>query len=550
MDSSQKERAVVSYDYIVIGGGSAGCVAAWRLTQEFGAKVLLLEAGGPDDGWLLRIPAGFVKLLSSKKYMSHHETVPQPQLDGRVLTIPQGRVLGGGSSINAQAYMRGRIADYDAWGELAGSEAWSWEKILPHFKALEGNQRFNDELHGIDGPLKVGSGGFVCDMTHMFVRAVQGMGVPFRADFNNGSPGGVGYLQITGTPGRRCSAVDAFLRPVMDNPNLHLRTHAHVTKIIVQNGRAMGVEFIHDGKIESAHVDGEVLVAGGAFVSPKLLMLSGIGPADHLRSLGIEVKVDLPGVGQNLQDHPGSPVVASTNGNYGHFGHDRGLKMVLNGIEYVLFRRGRITSTGVEACSFHVPEDGTGDPVMQVYCVPTTSYAGDVPAVDGVTLHTVLLRPRSVGWVKLRSADPNDMPLVHPNYLEHPDDMRHHVAGVRAVREIMRSRPLADVIVDELLPGPQATSDEDIAAHLRRTARTDFHPVGTCRMGRSGDPATVVGPDLAVQGVMGLRVIDASIMPKLVSANTNAPTMAIADRAISLVRGVERVATGATAARA
>lgn len=530
----------MSYDYIVIGGGSAGCVAAWRLTQEFGARVLLLEAGGPDGNWLLKIPAGFVKLLSNAKYVAHHETVPQPQLDNRKLTIPQGRVLGGGSSINAQAYMRGRIQDYDQWGEACGSDLWSWAKILPHFKALEGNQRFNNAHHGIDGPLKVGSGGFVCEMTNIFLRTAQGMGLPFRHDFNDGAPGGVGYLQITGTPGRRCSAVDAFLRPVMQNPRLHLRTQAQVSRILVENGRTVGVEYRHEGKTQTAHADGEVLLAAGAFVSPQLLMLSGIGPADQLKEHGIAVKVDLPGVGQNLQDHPGSPVVASTNGDYGHYGQDRGLKMALNGLEYVLFQRGRITSTGVESCSFHVPEDGTGDPVMQVYCVPTTSYAGDVPDVDGVTLHTVLLRPRSAGWVKLRSADPGDMPLVHPNYLEHPDDLRHHIAGVKIVREMMRTRPLADVIKDELLPGPRAVSDEDIAAHLRRTARTDFHPVGTCRMGRPGAPDTVVGPDLAVQGVDGLRVIDASIMPKLVSANTNAPTMAIADRAISIMRGVER----------
>jgi len=530
----------VTYDYVVIGGGSAGCVAAWRLTQEFGAKVLLLEAGGPDDNWLLRIPAGFVKLLSNKKYVTHYETVPQPQLDNRVLSIPQGAVLGGGSSINAQAYMRGRIRDYDEWGEMSGSPLWSWAKILPHFRALEGNLRFNNEFHGIDGPLKVGQGGFVCEMTNIFLRTAQGLGLPFRHDFNNGAPGGVGYLQITGTPGRRCSAVDAFLRPVMDAPNLHLRTRALVSRIVVENGRAVAVEYRHEGRQETARVDGEVLLAAGAFVSPKLLMLSGIGPADHLREHGIAVQADLPGVGQNLQDHPGSPVVAATNGNYGHFGQDRGLKMALNGVEYLLFRRGRITSTGVESCSFHVPEDGHGDPVMQVYCVPTTSYAGDVPNVDGVTLHTVLLRPRAVGWLKLRSADPADQALVHPNYLGHPDDLRHHILGVRAAREILAARPMRDVVTTELLPGPQAQSDEDIARHLRRTARTDFHPVGTCRMGREGAADTVVGPDLRVQGVDGLRVIDASIMPKLVSANTNAPTMAIADRAISIMRGVER----------
>ena len=432
----------MAYDYIIIGGGSAGCVAAWRLTSAFGARVLLIEAGKPDKNWLLHLPAGFIKLLEHPHYMTQHLTVPQPQLDGRVLTIPQGSVLGGGSSINAQAYMRGRKADYDSWGETSGSDLWSWKTMLPHFRALEGNQRFNNDDHGIDGPLKVGSAGFVCDMSHLFVRTAQGLGLPFRHDFNNGAPGGVGYLQITGTPGRRCSAVDAYIRPLMTDKKLEIRTEAKVTRILIEGGRAVGVEYSHHGRIETVRTDGEVLLAAGAFVSPQVLMLSGIGPADHLKDVGVEVKVDLPGVGENLQDHPGSPTVAATRGSYGHFGQERGLKLLMNGLEYMMFKRGRITSTGIEACSFHVPEDGSGDPVMQIYCVPTTSYAGGVPNVDGVTLHTVMLRPRAKGWVRLRSADPGDLPLVNPNYLGHPDDMAHHIAGIRAARELMHTRPL------------------------------------------------------------------------------------------------------------
>lgn len=530
-----------AFDYIVIGGGSAGCVAASRLVGEFGARVLLLEAGGEYKDWILKVPAGFSKILGGTKYLTQHQTVPQEQLGGRIQVIPQGKVLGGGSSVNAQAYMRGRAADYNIWGEMAKTDLWSWEKILPHFTRLEANQKFNNRFHGVSGRMRVSDPGYVCEMSHLFVKTVQGMGLPYSPDFNQGAPSGVGYLQMTAGGGRRCSAVDAFLDPLSGNDDLQVITGANVQRILIENRRAVGVEFLRNGETHMARTDGEILLAAGALVSPKLLMLSGIGPADELRSFQIPFSANLPGVGRNLQDHAGAPVAASAPGSYGYHRQDRGVRMIANGLEYLLFRRGRITTNGVEACSFHVPEDGTGDPVVQIYCVPKTSYVDEdvrgVPDIDGVTLHAVLLRPRSVGWVRLRSPDPRDLPLVNPNYLGNSDDVAHLREGMRTARQILDASPLRDLVREEILPGAGATSDAALDEHIRRTVKTDYHPVGTCRMGHDGDPDAVVGPDLRVRGVDGLRVIDASVMPKLVSANTNAPTMAIADRAVSLMRG-------------
>jgi choline dehydrogenase len=534
--------ATRTFDYIIVGGGSAGCVAAARLVSEFGARVLMLEAGGDYGDWILRVPAGFSKILGGTRYLTQHMTVPQEQLGGRVQAIPQGKVLGGGSSVNAQGYMRGRAADYDAWGAMAKSDLWSWEKILPHFTRMERNQKFNNRYHGTTGPLRVSDPGFTCEMSHIYVKTVQGMGVPFTTDFNQGNPSGVGYLQMTAGGGKRSSAVDAFIAPLADNPNLEVVTSAKVQRIVIENGRAVGVDYLRDGALYAARADGEVLLAAGALVSPQLLMLSGVGGADTLRGLGIAVAADVPGVGRNLQDHCGAPIATSAPGGYGYYMQDHGLRMIANGLEYLIFGRGRITTNGVEACSWHVPEDGTGDPVVQVWCVPKTSYIDEdvrgVPDIDGVTLHAVLMRPRAKGWVRLRSANPADLPLVNPNYLGHADDVVHLRQGMRAAREILAAKPLSDVVREEILPGPTATSDASLDEHVRRTVKTDYHPVGTCRMGSDDDREAVVTPDLRVRGVTGLRVIDASVMPKIVTANTNAPTMALADRAVSIMRGV------------
>jgi choline dehydrogenase len=366
------------------------------------------------------------------------------------------------------------------------------------------------------------------------------MGLPFTPDFNQGAPGGVGYPQVTVGDGRRCSAVDAFLRPVLSNPNLVVETGARARRLLIENGRAVGVVYQRNGETRTARADGEVLLAAGALISPLLLMLSGFGPADQLRAHGIAVLADLPGVGANLQDHAGVPLIATANGRHGYYGQDRGWRLLANALEYALFRRGRINTNGVEACSFHVPEDGDGDPVVQVYCVPSTGYVHETVrgagGSDGLTLHSVLLRPRSVGWVRLRSADPEAPPLVNPNYCGDPWDIAHLRAGLRVARAILRAAPLRDIVREEIAPGREADSDEALDAYVRGAVRTDYHPVGTCRMGRADDPMAVVTADLSVRGIAGLRVIDASVMPRIVSANTNAPTMAVADRAVTLMR--------------
>jgi choline dehydrogenase len=527
------------YEYIIVGGGSAGCVAAARLSSEFKASVLMLEAGPVDHGVLLRIPAGFARILTGTKFITYHQTVPQPQLGKRKLLIPQARVLGGGSSINAQAYMRGRMADYDAWGEIARSGLWTWRKILPHFRAMECNQSFHNELHGGDGPLKVSRPAFTCELSHVFVRTLQAMGLPFAVDFNNGAPSGVGYLQVTASQGRRCSATDAFLRQVPVDAKLHVQTDARVLRILIENGRAGGVEYLHRGRVHTVRTNGEVLLAAGAFVSPQILMLSGVGSAEHLRRFNIPVVADLPGVGSNLHDHAAVRVNLETHGIEGYSSQHTGLRLLRNGIEYLLFRSGRASSNGVEACSFHVPELESGDPIVQIYCVPTMGFMDESrPQQEGMSLGAVLLRPRARGWVQLRSADPLDPPLVNPNYLGDPEDARYLVQGIRITREIQRAQPLNRYVGRELLPGAEIADDADLDAYLRRAVKTDYHPVGTCRMGAPDDRDAVVGPDLAVYGVAGLRVIDASAMPKLISANTNAPTMALAHRAVSLMRGV------------
>ena len=527
------------YDYIIIGGGSAGCVAAGRLAGEFGARVLLLEAGGRYGARVLRAPAGFSRILGGTRYFTQHRTVAQPQLDGRVQVIPQAKVLGGGSSVNAQAYMRGRASDYDAWGRITRSALWSWDAMLPHFRRAERNQKFNDRFHGCSGSLCVSDPGFICRMSHIYVQTLQGMGLPFTPDFNRGAPAGVGYPQVTVGGGRRCSAVDAFLRPLGANPNLIVQTGAQVERILIEHGRAVGVAYRRGGQARTVRTQGEILLAAGAFVSPKLLMLSGVGPADALGRLGIPVVADLPGVGANLQDHCGVPLIAGAIGRHGYFGQDRGWRLLANGLEYALFGRGRVNTNGVEACSFHIPEDATGDPVVQIYCVPSTGYVAETVrgagASDGLTLHCVLLRPRSLGWVRLRSAAPDDPPLISPNYLEHPWDAAQLRAGLRTARAILRSPPLRDIVRAEIAPGAAAESDAALDAYLRRAVRTDYHPVGTCRMGHDADPAAVLTPDLCVRGIAGLRVIDASAMPRIVSANTNAPTMALADRAVTLI---------------
>lgn len=530
----------MDYDYIVVGGGSSGCLTAWRLVETYGAKVLMLEAGHLDASLLFKMPAGFFKMLGGSKYLNIYESEPQAMLNGRSTKVPQANVLGGGSSVNAMIYMRGKPSEYDEWDKASGGGGWSWNHMLPYYTRLEGNQRLSGPAHGIDGPLKVSDHLYICDMAHIFLKTMQGMGVPYTSDFNAGTQYGAGFMQLTTHKGERCSAARAFVDPIAKNKNFSLKTGAMVTRILFEGERAVGVEYVHNGKVEQARAGNEVILTAGSYVSPKLLMLSGVGPAEHLERHGIKVKIDLPGVGQNLQDHHEVPVSAYTDGAYGYYGQERGVKMLINGIQYLLFGSGPVASNGAEACAFVNPETRDSDTTVKIYCVAMIYLdrdISDVPPGHGVTFTCCLMRPKARGSVTLRSANPADNAMINPNFLGHPDDLRTEIAALRYGREILASRPMSDTIAREILPGPDKQTDAELEEFCKRTVKTNYHPVGTCRMGVDSDPTSVVDPELRVRGLSNLRVFDASIMPNLISANTNAPTMAIADKAVSMMMG-------------
>jgi choline dehydrogenase len=530
----------VSYDYIIVGGGSAACVAAWRLTRDTKASVLLLERGAarPDflTSQLLSMPAGWMKGISGSPVVEMHQPIPQKHLNGRAPAVGQANILGGGTSVNAMVYTRGQREDYDYWDQFLGEgSGWAYKDVLPHFKALENNQHIQDEWHGSKGPLYVSNTARQCQITQDYVKAVQALGVPYNSDFNGATQRGVGTMQYTTYRKRRHDGIEAFLKPALATGRLTIRTGCTVSKLMIENGICKGVDFIKGSEDFSAFAEAEVLVAAGCYNTPKILMLSGIGAAKHLREMGIAVKHDLPGVGENLQDHHEVPVVAATNGHYGYYGEDRGLRALMNGLQYLLARSGPVTSSGVEAAAYIDP-DGGPRPTIKMYCVPTVyldSDIKDVMAQDGVTLNSCLLRPKSRGTVRLRSTSPFEKPVIDNNYLAEADDLRMEIAGLRYAREILKANPIASRITHEILPGKDITSDAELAEHCRRTVKTNWHPVGTCRMGPDGDRMAVLDSNLRVRGIKSLRIIDASAMPFIPSGNTNAPTMMLADVAMT-----------------
>ncbi len=534
----------VSYDYIIVGGGSAACVAAWRLTRDTKANVLLLERGAarPDflTSILLSMPAGWMKGISGSPVVEMYQPIPQKHLNGRAPAVGQANILGGGTAVNAMVYTRGQAEDYDHWGKFLGADsAWSYKDVLPHFKAMENNQHLHDEWHGSDGPLYVSGTARQCQITKDYVKAVQALGVPYNADFNGAIQRGVGTMQYTTFKKRRYDGVAAFLKPALETGRLTIRTGCTVSKLMIQNGVCKGVDFVKDGEDFSAFAEAEVLLAAGTYNTPKILMLSGIGPSGHLKEKGIVVKHELPGVGENLQDHHEVPVVAATNGHYGYYGEDKGLRAIWNGLQYLLTKTGPVTSTGVEAAAYIDPEGGAR-PTIKMYCVPSVYLDGDIKNVkpqDGVTLTACLLRPKSRGTVRLRSTSPFDRPVIDNNYLAESDDLQMQIAGLRYAREILKANPIASRITHEILPGENVTSDAELAEHCRRTVKTNWHPVGTCRMGPEGDQMAVLDANLRVRGIKSLRVIDASAMPFVPSGNTNAPTMMVADVAMTKMIG-------------
>lgn len=532
------------FDHIVVGGGASGCVAAARLVERGGARVLLLEAGHSHRHMLLDMPPGIFKLIGGSKFMRYHHTVPQAHLEGRVHDIPQGNVLGGGSSVNAQVYMRGRPSDYDGWHELLRGDndypGWGWSDVLPHFRGMEGNNRLDDERHGTGGPLLVSDPGHIDDLSRWFVASVQALGVPLTTDFNGPTQHGVGFYQFMNRHGRRSSAAYAFIAPLAGNPKLTVRLEAAVRRIEIEHGRAVGVTYRDaNGTERQAFADGEVILAAGSLVTPQLLMLSGIGAAAQLAAHGIRCRVDLPGVGENLIDHPEVPMVSKASGPYGYYRQGRGWRMIRNGLQFKLLGTGRILSSGVEAGAFVNPIDPAAEPSIQAFCVPIVYLDRDtVGLVEdgyGLTITTVVVKPKSRGYVRLRSADPHDMPLVSPHLLSDPADMRTMIAGQRFFLRAFTTPPLAERISAVSIPAPGDLSDDALARHCRRFVKTNYHPSGTCRMGPAGDPLAVLDSRLRVRGIEGLRVCDLSAMPDINAGNTAAPAMMLGARCAEFV---------------
>jgi choline dehydrogenase len=533
------------FDYIVVGGGSSGCVAAAGLVKA-GARVLLLEGGYSHRHPLLDMPPGIFKMINGSKFMRYHQTMPQEHLNGRVHDIPQANVLGGGSSVNAQVYMRGRPSDYEEWHDILRGDndypGWRWADVLPHFRAMEGNNRLYNDLHGADGPLHVSDPGHVNDISRWFVQAVQALGEPYNHDFNGPTQRGVGFYQFMNRYGRRSSTAYAFIAPIEKDPKLTLRLNARVRRVEIENGRAVGVTYRDARGMERrAFADGEVILAAGALVTPQLLMLSGIGPADQLKAHRIAPVVDLPGIGENLIDHPEVPIIGMANGRYGYYKQGVGWRMVLNGLQFKLFGSGPILSAGVEAGAFVNPTDPEAEPTIQAFCVPIVYLDRDtldlVADTYGVTVTTVVIKPKSRGFVRLRSSDPDDMPLVSPNLLTDPADARAMLDGQRFFLRAFHTSPLAERIRSVAIPAENDLSDEALMKHCRRFVKTNYHPSGTCRMGASQDPLAVLDSRLRVRGIENLRVCDLSAMPNINAGNTNAPAMMIGSRCAEFITG-------------
>jgi choline dehydrogenase len=511
--------------------GAADCVVASYLAEHTDASIALIEAGDMDRDPFIHIPAGFANMLVHDRHVWKYETVPQ---HGTKRAYRSGKALGGGSSINAMCYVRGQIRDYAARQDAVGDTGkWSYEDLLPVFMAQEDNDTFHDEYHGIDGGLAVQLPKGINKLNQYCLKAFQEYGIPYNPDYNGKSQIGVSPVQSTVGNQRRCSAVDAYLRPHLASGRVTLLTGKTVARILIENKRAVGVE-LSDKGLETI-MAGEVVLSAGSVHSPTILMHSGIGPAEWLRQHGIAVIVDSPEVGENLQDHPMVPVRAYVKGDLGYQAAAQGLGTVKTGLRYLVTKDGPASGNGIETVTHWNPSDFSTEPTIQCYHAPIIlneqlSATGDR---SGITFELVVLQPKSRGWVRLADSDPTSMPLINPNFIGEEEDLRAAVESVRAIREVMAQESLAPVIEEEMEPGPHIQSDAEIGEWVKRVVTTMWHPVGTCRMGQ--DARAVVDARLRVRGVDGLRVIDASIMPNITSGNTNAPTQALARHATAML---------------
>ena len=532
---------MATYDYVIVGAGSAGCVLAARLTEDPDVSVLLLEAGPPDTSDLIHIPAAFAALFRTRQDWDHM-TAWEPGLAGRRVYLPRGRTLGGSSSINAMVYMRGNRADYDEWA-ADGCTGWGYDDLLPYFKRSEDNERGANEYHGTGGPLPVADGRARTQTCADFIEAAVAVGLQTNSDFNGAEQDGVGWYQVTQRDGRRASVAVGYLHPAMERPNLEVRTDCHVLKVVFEGTRAVGVQAIAADGLTELRAEREVIVSSGTYNSPQLLMLSGLGRPDELALLQVPLVAEAPEVGLNLSDHPTAGVVWVTD-------EPCSLKdaMTEENVAAWMAGQGPLTSNLAETGGFVRTRDDLTAPDVQFHMVPAM-YAQEgllPPPAHGITLSACVLKPRSRGLVALPSPDPTVKPFIVHNYLTEPEDLRSAIEGVRLTMEITNTAPLQRYARQPYLV-PASDSDADIEAHIRATAQTIYHPVGTCRMG--SDDASVVDPELRVRGVEALRVVDASVMPSVPRGNTNAPTIALAERAADLIRGraVETAVAGAGA---
>lgn len=522
-------------DYIVVGAGSAGCVLANRLSTDPHTTVAVLEAGGKDRNMFIQMPAGYLALMKSGAVDWGYHTEPQPRVDNRVMFWPRGKVLGGSSAINGMVYIRGHASDYDVWAQL-GNRSWSYDDCLPYFKRAEGRELGASDYHGGDGPLLTSR---MAEITHPLTKAWfeagrQG-GYPATDDFNGPNQEGFGPVDSTIAGNRRASAARCYLHPAMNRPNLQVVTHALASRVLLEHGRAVGVEYIKNGRVHTLRAEREVILSGGAINSPQLLQLSGIGDGDHLLSIGIKPAHELKGVGRNLQDHLAAGVKQRCILPISFLPHTRPLGATKALVQYMLTKTGPATSHGLESMAFVKSRPEIIAPDLQFFFVLLIygDHGRKIANEHGFMAYFNIARPESRGTIMIRSSDPRQHPAIQPNYLEAKEDVRVMRDGIKIGRHILGQRAFDPYRGEEYGPGRQVTADADIDAYIRQTAETIYHPVGTCKMG--SDAMAVVDDRLRVHGVEGLRVVDASIMPRLVNGNTNAPTIMIAEKASDFI---------------